>query len=585
MLQKGVSVERGLLVSMIVCALFWYFFNFFGIKLAMFTGADGTKMRVRRLDNTVGYLGSNADLRFPAPRGSKSKRVQGFFNYSVSGGEWKYIPKNSSAEQVIPDGAATTFFGQEVEFASYLGEKGKGPADFCMILMVIMCLLSAAFQVMVFIQATSHYPADLKHLSQWLLVLFVLGLAFFIIGLTNAGPENIFINLLSFVACAIFPSENLIISTGIGWFVLLALPFILESAFPYFNKDLLKRPGLKIRLTIRNLVSLLAFAVVLFAALGKGDYVNIVISNIDIQVTDLPLLILMVSCVSSIRSKPADIFFTGLLIFLSVGAMMIAAGENGMSLVMILVLLLIASVRVLPYIGLNSNIAGLLLLVSIFAVTAGFGAIVEYNGARNSQASETPAAGGPTPTPQSESTTQKIAKRLEYWKNDYPLDATGDDRPIQVERLRITAASGGYDGFGPMQGEYRSAVLQAQVDLSVGVVLEEFGLVNGSLLIAMVFLVAIGYCFHGARAYKFHYALMCYTASFFIAVKAFINFASSTGMAFDIGPLRIGMPIVGVPMPFLARAGGSVLILFVCLSFAEASKVFTKKMRRYVKKG
>jgi cell division protein FtsW (lipid II flippase) len=214
-------------------------------------------------------------------------------------------------------------------------------------------------------------------------------------------------------------------------------------------------------------------------------------------------------------------------------------------------------------------IAAPLLLALIFAGTVAFGAFVESI---------------PPEAQQADSTWQKIATRLKYWRDDYPLDDKDDGSPIQVEMLRIAAASGGYDGFGPMQGNYRSDVKQAQVDLSVGIVLEEFGLANGSLLIAMVFLVALGYLFQGAKAYKFHYSLMCCTASFFIAVKAFINFASSTGMAYAIGPLRIGLPIVGVPMPFLARAGGAGFILFVCLSFAEASKVFTKRMRSYVKK-
>jgi cell division protein FtsW (lipid II flippase) len=133
-----------------------------------------------------------------------------------------------------------------------------------------------------------------------------------------------------------------------------------------------------------------------------------------------------------------------------------------------------------------------------------------------------------------------------------------------------------------MRGNYRKDITQAEVDLSVGIILEEFGLVNGTILISMVFLAALGYCFQGARALKFHYALLCYSISFFIAVKAFINFASSTGMAFAVGPFLVGMPVVGVPMPFLARAGGAGLILFVCLAFAESSKLFSKNMRRYI---
>jgi cell division protein FtsW (lipid II flippase) len=174
----------------------------------------------------------------------------------------------------------------------------------------------------------------------------------------------------------------------------------------------------------------------------------------------------------------------------------------------------------------------------------------------------------------------KIAKRIVQWAENYQKEDSSE--PLQVQRARTLAAAGGWKGFGLYKGLYRIKGEEASTDFVAAVLFEEMGMRNGSLIILLLLLVAYGCYVQGVRNSKMHYAILCYSIAGFIAVRTLVGLASSTGVRLELGWLRLGVPVVGLPLPFLSRGGASEVILFLCLSVMEAAKMMEVSFRQKV---
>ncbi|MDR2649212.1 MAG: FtsW/RodA/SpoVE family cell cycle protein, partial [Clostridiales bacterium] len=164
-----------------------------------------------------------------------------------------------------------------------------------------------------------------------------------------------------------------------------------------------------------------------------------------------------------------------------------------------------------------------------------------------------------------------IADRITQWEQDYAeVDIS---KPMQVQRLRVLSAAGGQNGVGLYNGRYRIDSSQTNSDFIVGVLFEELGVRTGVLFIILILLTAYGCYFQGIRAERYHLAVVCFLIGVFIALRVMVNLASATGVSVNIMGLRLGIPIVGLPMPFLSRAGSAGLVLFICLALVDAVKM------------
>jgi cell division protein FtsW (lipid II flippase) len=596
-IEDGDVICTAIIVCMAIVAALWYLAKSGREKLALIREEGGTStLRVSKLDNTVGYAGSGADLQFPSNAGRKSKSFMGYFLGSMSSKPtWGFIPMGGGERMPVPEGSVSLIGPQGVEFTSFIGDKDplRKRFDPAVGLLVIMMILSLALQMYLGIYASAHYTdliseQQMEDIGQGLateaqaagtspekifslgIVEFALLIGMFAFSSGRLGPENIFVFLLSFLGYLAFPSPATYNSVLIGWVAYTALPYFLNWFLPRMKTWRLNLPKLEfLDLNVRNILVLALLAIVMIGAFNarKSGYVQFM----GFQVGDLTLLILMLMCISGLNAKKLlrDCLWT-LGVMAAASFAIYFGGETGTAAVIALVAFIIVVVRGSSFLVFKPYFVAAVCLVALFMGATGVGALIQGSSAEG-------AVQGDVST---SNTVDRISGRLDRWRLDYPVDDVDYSQPLQVERLRVLAASGGDRGFGLYGGEYRHRITQAGVDLVSGILLEELGMVNGSLIVFLIFMVAAGYCFQGVKALKLHYSLICYAAAFFIGVRAFINFVSSTGMAFAVGPFRIGIPVVGLPMPFLSRAGSAGLILFICLAFAEASKVLTGQVRK-----
>ena len=160
---------------------------------------------------------------------------------------------------------------------------------------------------------------------------------------------------------------------------------------------------------------------------------------------------------------------------------------------------------------------------------------------------------------------------IELWEQDY--GSINENTPIAVQQLRVFSAAGGLDGLGLYKGHFRINSSQSRFDFIVGVLFEELGMKTGMLFIFLIILTAFGCYFQGVRAEKYHLAALCFLIAILIGLHTFINLASATGISINLMGFRLGIPIAGLPMPFLSHSGSAILIVFICLALVESVKL------------
>jgi hypothetical protein len=240
LVEYGDLICSFLLSGMAVVAVLWHLANSRRESLAVFTGEDGSKMRVRKMDNTVGFKGSGADLEFPRPSGRRAGAVQGFLLYSMSASSWSFITKASGKTQPVQDGAVASIFGFEAGLDSYVGDKpGKSRLGASFALIVIMALMSAAFQFYIAMYASYHCP---KSYEASPLTFFTLCVAEFLVlilmDLSRVGPENVLALMLSYLGYVLFPSNRTFVGALLGWGAYLLLPRLIKWLLPKMGKTL-----------------------------------------------------------------------------------------------------------------------------------------------------------------------------------------------------------------------------------------------------------------------------------------------------------------------------------------------------------
>ncbi|MDR1538434.1 MAG: FtsW/RodA/SpoVE family cell cycle protein [Clostridiales bacterium] len=555
--SNGDSICFFFLSAMIGLSALWYLSNFRMRPLAEFRN-EFTAVRIYKLDNTVGFAGSRADATFPASE--KKNSFRGFLMYSWKNRCWRYLPRGSNEETRLQSGEKVEFFGQEYEFRSYDcgNRKPQFPASFILIMLMIAC--SLGIQIYLAFYAGYHFK-ELSNLESYhtgfnyFLSLYLIQLLIFIVlGTTQwyrITPDLILLLFLSSFGYTLFPYLATFISIIISWTVFLIGPFVISKLLASLRS---KKP-IKIKtaeFSFRDILVFILTIMIVAGAARSGGKTTIQLPIIG-QVGDYGLIALMLLSIANLDEalKPKENIW---LIALASGisAVLFLFNETGTAATLMLVLCMVLMLRAAAFGKLPTLLMAFLGFAAVFAVAFAAGsAIVDHA--------------------RSTGENSKIARRIEQWESDY--SEIDYNEPLQVQRLRSLAAAGGYKGFGLYGGYCRDRVLQSRSDFIAGVVFEEMGMGNGTLIMILILIVSFGYFFHGVRSVKHHYGVYCFIAAFFIAIRTFVNLASSTGVSFGAGPLKFGIPIVGLPLPFLSRAGAAGVVLFVCLAFADASKI------------
>ncbi len=151
------------------------------------------------------------------------------------------------------------------------------------------------------------------------------------------------------------------------------------------------------------------------------------------------------------------------------------------------------------------------------------------------------------------------------------------DKSFQSDHAKIAIATGGIFGKGVGKSEEINYLPEAYSDEIYAIIVEEYGLVGGIILIG-IYLFLLYRCIKiVTKAPKAFGALLAAGLSFSLTIQAFANMAVAVGLG----------PVTGIPLPFVSMGGTSILftsvafgiILSVSRDIDEPKKVIVGEIR------
>ena len=140
-------------------------------------------------------------------------------------------------------------------------------------------------------------------------------------------------------------------------------------------------------------------------------------------------------------------------------------------------------------------------------------------------------------------------KRIQTFMYDGKGDAS-----YQTQQAKIAIATGGVFGKGPGKSEQRNFLPHPYSDFIYAIIIEEYGLVGG----AVILFVYLLFLFRSIRIFRrCPYAFGAFLAialSFTLVIQAMVNMAVTVNI----------FPTTGVTLPLLSMGGSS--LLFTCIS-------------------
>ncbi len=149
--------------------------------------------------------------------------------------------------------------------------------------------------------------------------------------------------------------------------------------------------------------------------------------------------------------------------------------------------------------------------------------------------------------------------RVDTWVNRvegfmYGSKLAIDDESYQVTQAKIAIAKGGFVGVGPGNSTQRNFLPQAYNDFIFPIIIEEYGLIGGAVILFIYLL----FLWRSIRIFKrCPYAFGAFLAlglSFTLVVQAVANMAVSVNL----------FPVTGVTLPLISMGGSS--FLFTCFA-------------------
>jgi cell division protein FtsW len=142
--------------------------------------------------------------------------------------------------------------------------------------------------------------------------------------------------------------------------------------------------------------------------------------------------------------------------------------------------------------------------------------------------------------------------RINTFLNHEQVDA---DKRYQSDHAKIAIATGGVFGKGPGNSTEQNFLPQAYSDFIFTIIIEEYGLIGGALVILAYLFFLYRSIKIITKAPKAFGALLACGLSFSLVIQAFANMAVAVNL----------MPVTGVPLPLVSMGGTS--ILFTSIAF------------------
>ncbi|HAL81839.1 MAG TPA: cell division protein FtsW [Mucilaginibacter sp.] len=156
-------------------------------------------------------------------------------------------------------------------------------------------------------------------------------------------------------------------------------------------------------------------------------------------------------------------------------------------------------------------------------------------------------------------------------------EMANSDKSFQSDHAKIAIATGGLFGKGVGKSDEINYLPEAYSDEIYAIIVEEYGLVGGVILIG-IYLFLLYRCIKiVTKAPKAFGALLAAGLSFSLTIQAFANMAVAVGLG----------PVTGIPLPFVSMGGTSILftsvafgiILSVSRDIEEPKKVVVGEIR------
>ena len=162
-----------------------------------------------------------------------------------------------------------------------------------------------------------------------------------------------------------------------------------------------------------------------------------------------------------------------------------------------------------------------------------------------------------------------VAKRFSAFFNPFN-DLAGSGH--QLANSYYAMVNGGWFGLGLGNSiEKRGYLPEAHTDFVFSIVIEEFGFVGASLILALLFFLILRIILVGIRARDPFYSMVAIGIGGMILIQVFVNIGGISGL----------IPSTGVTFPFLSQGGNSLLVLSVAIAFVLNIDASEKRAKLY----
>ncbi len=160
-----------------------------------------------------------------------------------------------------------------------------------------------------------------------------------------------------------------------------------------------------------------------------------------------------------------------------------------------------------------------------------------------------------------------VAKRFSAFFNPFN-DLAGAGH--QLANSYYAMVNGGWFGLGLGNSiEKRGYLPEAHTDFVFSIVIEEFGFVGASLILALLFFLILRIILVGIRARDPFNSMVAIGIGGMILIQVFVNIGGISGL----------IPSTGVTFPFLSQGGNSLLVLSVAKAFVLNIDASEKRAR------
>lgn len=160
--------------------------------------------------------------------------------------------------------------------------------------------------------------------------------------------------------------------------------------------------------------------------------------------------------------------------------------------------------------------------------------------------------------------------RVVTWENRIKEFFDDTEGGYQIQQSKIAIANGEIFGVGPGNSLQRNYLPYPYADFIYAIIVEEYGLIGGMLIIGLFLLLLIRTISIVTRSPKTFGAILAMGLTLNIVVQAFANIAVSVHL----------IPVTGLTLPLISMGGSSILITCISLGVILSVSKYVEQAQR-----